>query len=151
MCWGGTCVAQCTGSPEEPQCSDPCTACLISYEGLLNLCYLSCDPLAQECPGMDLCVANPMNPQLFICVIDASGEEGQLFDPCEYANACDPGLFCASPQMAVECDQGAAGCCLPFCDLTAPACPGAGQQCVPWSGDEPQPGCIQNVGMCRVP
>jgi hypothetical protein len=93
-----------------------------------------------------------MDPSGFICVIDASGEEGQVFDPCEYANACDPGLICADPLSAEECDPQAPGCCLPFCDLTAPpSCPGNGQKCLPWYEVGRAPPGYENLGTCGLP
>jgi hypothetical protein len=157
MCWHldfetgiGQCVGQCKGSPDNPTCDDPKTNCLIAAEGVLTLCIdYYCDPLLQDCPNADLCVANPMDPNGFICV---SGEEGQTFDPCEYANACDPGLICADPLSAEECDPQAPGCCLPFCDLGAPpSCPGNGQECLPWFDVGQAPPGYENVGTCGLP
>jgi len=40
---------------------------------------------------------------------DVSDEEGQAFDICEYANACDPGLYCAEPELGLECDPQDSG------------------------------------------
>jgi hypothetical protein len=158
MCWNvdsetliGTCVPRCTGSPDDPMCP-PETACLISNDGVLTLCLPSCDPLVQDCPGDDLCIANPQDSSSFICVLDTSGDEGQTFDTCEYINACDKGMLCVNPALASECDPEAAGCCLPFCDLSAaPACPGAMQQCLPWFADESAPPGLENVGVCGIP
>jgi hypothetical protein len=160
MCWNvdpdtgtGTCIAKCIGSPDNPSCEDPASYCLLSAEAILMLCLPGCDPLAQDCPNADLCVPNPMNPDGFICVIDASGEEGQVFDVCEYANACDAGLQCANPALAAECDPRSAGCCLPFCDLSVmpPTCPGIGQQCLPWHEEGQAPPGLENVGTCGLP
>ncbi|MFY0536211.1 hypothetical protein [Nannocystis pusilla] len=141
MCWpdesddlSGTCVAFCDGSPDAPSCA-PKTLCHVSGSGVLLLCLPMCDPILQDCPSGDLCILNPDTANGSTCVLDASGEEGQAFDPCEFVNACDPGLFCVSPALASECDPEAEGCCLPVCDLNAPnTCPGAGQSCLPWPG-----------------
>ena len=157
MCWDvdketqlGTCVELCTGSPRSPICSDEAGShCTITNDGVLNLCLPVCDPLMQGCASDDLCVPADDN---FVCVPDASGEDGQSFDPCEVANACDAGLLCMNTWAATECDPNAGGCCLPFCDLSDPnvACPGAGQSCVPFHEDMPPPG-LMNVGVCSLP
>jgi hypothetical protein len=157
MCWDwdqdtkiGHCVGMCTGSPDNPSCGDPDAFCALSGDGVLILCLPQCNPLLQDCHGDELCIPNPQNPDSFLCVIDASGREGQVFDVCEFVNVCDPGLFCVPPMFAAECDQQQAGCCLPFCDLSLPNdCPGAGQQCLPWSEDDP-PEDLKNVGLCGL-
>lgn len=159
MCWEvdpntkmGTCVAQCTGTPDAPICADGGT-CFISNEGVLNLCLPLCDPLAQDCPGTGLCIPNPKNNEEFTCVLDASGEEGQAFDACEYINVCDKGLLCANPMLATECDPAAIGCCLPFCPLdeVPSKCPGANLQCIPWFEMGTAPPGYENVGFCGIP
>jgi hypothetical protein len=158
MCWNvdpdtctGKCVEQCKGSPADPICTQPSTQCYMSADALLVLCLTSCDPLEPMCPDGEVCLPNPMDPSSFTCVIDASGEEGQVFDVCEYLNACDPGLLCANPALAEECDQMAAGCCLPFCRLSEPDCPGAGQECLAWYEEGMAPPMYENVGVCGVP
>lgn len=157
MCWGidpqtgiGYCVPQCTGSLEMQVCPE-CSSCLTGGDGILNVCLPWCSPLSPDCPAaVDLCV-----PAIdkFVCVLDASGDMGAVFDPCEFLNGCDHGLWCASPEYASECDPLAAGCCLPFCDVMAPSCPGVGQVCVPWSEMGQVPACskFENVGSCRLP
>ena len=158
MCWSGdlddktgTCFPMCSGPPESPSCA-PGSVCTISDDSVLILCLPSCDPLAQDCPNGDLCINNPQDPLSFVCVLDAGGDEGQVFDPCEFANACDPGLLCLIPELAAECDPQALGCCLPFCDLSLPnACPGQGQQCLPWFEQGQAPPGLENVGVCGIP
>lgn len=157
MCWDvdketliGTCVELCTGTADSPMCSNEAEVhCAISNDGVLNLCLPVCDPLMQGCAGDDLCI--PIG-ETFQFVLDASGEEGQTFDPCEFMNACDAGLLCLNPAAATECDPNVGGCCLPFCDLSAPnaACPGAGQSCVPFHEDVAPPE-FMNVGVCSIP
>ncbi|PCC66725.1 hypothetical protein SAMN02745121_00544 [Nannocystis exedens] len=158
MCWNtdpdtgeGTCVKFCTGSPDAPSCDVAGTSCTIVNDGVLILCLPMCDPLLQDCQGGDLCIPNPMNPDSFICVLDASGEEGQEFDVCEYANACDPGLYCLGPELASECDPMAAGCCLAFCDISAPECTGANAECLAWYEEGMAPPGFENVGVCGLP
>jgi hypothetical protein len=85
----------------------------------------------------------------FICVLDASGEQGQYGDPCEYLNECDPGLICINPEYVPGCMAN--GCCTPWCDLTDPSCPGATQQCLPWFEQGVAPPGYDTVGICGVP
>ncbi|WP_434425069.1 hypothetical protein [Nannocystis pusilla] len=158
MCWNvvdgvGTCVALCVGSPDVPTCADPQSTCTLGGESVLALCLPNCDPLKQDCPGNDLCLPNPNDPANFLCVLDASGEEGQAFDPCEYMNACDPGLICVGPEFAGECDPAALGCCLPYCDNTLEPtdCPGQGLQCLPWFDLGTAPPDLEKLGLCGLP
>ena len=156
MCWDtdaenkGYCVQLCTGSAEAPVCEESGFICAVVNKGVLNLCLPGCDPLQQDCPmDDDLCIPADSG---FLCVLDASGEEGQVNDPCMYANACDKGLYCIGAANAMECDQAADGCCQPFCDLTeANMCEGSGQSCVPWYEDGTAPPGYENVGICAIP
>ncbi len=153
MCWGvdaemnGTCIALCIGSADEPVC-DLGYLCKISSEPVLPLCIPACNPLLQDCD--DVCIPNRSGVG-FCCVFDASGDEGQQHDPCEFANACDPGLYCAEVTAAVECDLNATGCCQPYCDLNAMnTCAGQGQVCVSFFNGTPPPE-YENIGYCAVP
>jgi hypothetical protein len=159
MCWNvdpdtgtGVCFGQCMGTWDNPSCADPQAVCN-GGRSALSICLPGCDPLLQGCPLADLCVPNPQDPDSFICVIDGSGDEGQAFDVCEYANACDAGLLCANPALAIECDPMAPGCCIPFCDLSVmpPTCPGKDQQCLPWHEAGQAPPGLENVGVCGLP
>ncbi|MCY1059489.1 hypothetical protein [Nannocystis sp. SCPEA4] len=158
MCWNvdsetsqGMCVALCTGSPGAPECLDPSTACVIINDGMLNLCLPQCDPLLQNCASSDLCLLSPSDANAFICALDASGDTGAVFDPCEFANSCGKGLVCQDPGFAAECDPQAAGCCLPYCDTTAPDCPGKDQICMPWYDPGAVPPGYENLGLCARP
>ena len=85
-------------------------------------------------------------------MLDASGEEGQLHDPCNFANACDPGLLCNQPSAAVECDQDENGCCEPFCNFAEmEPCPGAGQVCNAYYEEGTAPPEYEHIGYCAVP
>ena len=156
MCWDvdpntmqGVCVAMCGGTQDAPVCDSDHT-CFVSNDGVLNLCLLDCDPLAQDCPGDDVCILNPQGAGAFSCVLDASGDEGQAFDPCEFINSCDKGLFCALSANATECDPGS-DCCLPFCELGMPVmCPGAAQECLPWFEEGTAPPGLEMVGYCGL-
>ena len=162
MCWDvdpetnmGYCVSFCEGTPDAPTCSDPGTMCSIYNDGVLPLCLAGCDPLLQDCPNEDLCVTTAGGDG-FVCVLDASGEEGQYGDPCEYVNVCDPGLFCANAEAVPGC-QGSVGCCSEYCDLTAAdpnsACSGLaqGQECTPWFEEGTAPPGLEHVGACAIP
>lgn len=161
ICWNidpqtsmGTCMAMCVGGPDEVYCEDPDAFCTFGGDGVLFVCIPECDPIVQDCGTGELCIPFPwLYGDKFICVPDFSGDEGQLFDPCNSDSDCDPGLYCADPAAAVECDPQAVGCCLPFCDLDDPnTCPGAGQQCLPWY-DAPADAAPYNtdVGACALP
>jgi hypothetical protein len=154
FCWDvdeqnvGRCIGLCNGTPDAPTCPDG-TFCEISRSGTINLCLTACDPLADSpCLEDEVCIPNG---DAFLCVLDASGEEGQVHDPCEFANACDPGLYCISAQHAVECDQANTGCCQPFCDLTQMnTCAGEGQTCVGWFEEGVAPEGYEKLGICAI-
>ena len=156
MCWNvdpdtgkGTCFALCGGSWRSPTCP-PGFRCIIGGgDAPLNLCVSSCNPLAQGCPNMELCIPEPMS-DYFTCVPDASGDMGAQNDPCEAADACDPGLACVDPSLATECDPMAAGCCLPFCDLTMPDCTNQGAMCLAWYEVGTPPPGLEKVGVCGL-
>ena len=155
LCWDadpttelGSCHAYCGGSPLSPSCPGS-TTCIQSGDGVLPLCPAACDPLTQDCKESSTCL--PSQAKVYECALDASGDGGQYGSPCEFANACAPGLVCGDPDDVPEpsCD-GAIGCCTPYCDLSLPnMCPGAGQVCEPVF--DPQPAGYENVGVCRVP
>lgn len=159
MCWDvdaenqGYCIALCHGSPEDPFCDAPALVCAVYQDGF-GLCLTGCDPLLQDCDPSDVCIATSTGGG-FLCVLDASGDAGQQHDPCMYANACDPGLWCAPTTAAAECDQNATGCCQPFCDLSDPdadaKCGDGEQVCTPYYGDERPPPELADVGYCSVP
>ncbi|MEM9459570.1 MAG: ribulose phosphate epimerase [Myxococcota bacterium] len=155
MCWDvdpdtniGTCVAMCTGDESDPQCEDPDTTCVNVN---IVLCLPVCDPLLQDCPEGQACYGIDDD---YTCAPDASGEMGVFGDPCEFINACDPGLFCANAVAVPNC-QGSIGCCSEFCDLDEPSgdaqCSGqaGGQECLAMT-DNPQPG-YEAVGGCAIP
>ena len=153
FCWDvdetehGTCIGLCSGSEAAPDCKDPDKECVGG--GVLSLCLLGCDPLLQDCPGEDLCI---LHADVFICVIDFSGDTGAALDPCDFANACDKGLLCLNPTAAEECDPNAGGCCLPFCDLTKPdMCPGVSTVCTSLYEEGMAPPKYENVGICVEP
>jgi len=161
MCWDvdgetnqGTCIAFCTGTEASADCADPGAECSIANDGVLVLCLPSCDPVLQDCATGQACYGID---DAFVCAPDASGPDlGQFADPCEFINACDPGLGCFNGAGVPGC-VGAAGCCSTFCDITDPTatenCPGAagGQECIPIFEEGQAPAGYENVGLCFLP
>jgi hypothetical protein len=166
VCWDvdpetnmGVCVAMCTGSESRPTCDDPCEYCQLTGEGVLILCHPTCDPVLQDCDEGSACY--PVDgAEVFRCTPDAGGDMGALGDPCEFINTCDPGLFCAHPDLVPaaflhDCG-GEPGCCTPLCDATAATpCPQPGletAECIPWFDEGEAPPCLSGVvGACVLP
>lgn len=153
MCWNvdqenvGTCLALCTGSIVAPVCAEG-FACTVIQEGVLHICSPTCDPLIQDCSSGELCLPHDNSAS---CVLDASGEEGQIFDPCELVNGCDPGLLCLESASADECDPMAPGCCVPMCSIFEMApCPGVGQECVSLYDEGQAPMGLEYLGQCTA-
>ncbi len=108
------------------------------------------DPRLQDCGDGDGCYPTPNS---FGCAPDGGGDMGGLGEPCEFINVCDPGLFCANPEVVPACND--AGCCAPYCDVSATDdCDAVlpGIACVPWyeEGQEPN-SCFRGVGACVLP
>lgn len=159
MCWNvdgetntGTCVPFCTGSEANPVCDDPSASCVIANDGFLILCLPQCDPLLQDCPDGEACY--PAD-QGFVCAPVAT-QDGSYGAPCEFTNACAPGLLCAGAQAVPGC-VGSMGCCTEFCDLSQPqpseVCSGlaGGQECVAAFAEGEAPPDYEDVGFCTLP
>lgn len=156
LCWdvdpetlAGHCVALCGFTPNAQACPEDHTC--LSFDPLTNLCAQRCDPLAPTCRPDELCLQHPAAGGAFVCVADGSGDGGALFQPCTALNGCDLGLACAPSTAAVECAGPASACCLPFCDLDAPACTAEGAACVPWYEPGEAPAGLEHVGLCALP
>jgi len=156
MCWYvdqegiGRCLALCSGTPDAPVCENG--LCTISGGGELNLCLPDCDPLLQDCTG-EGAACYPIADG-FTCAPDASGEEGQANDPCEFINVCDAGLMCAEAALVgAGCEAGATGCCTPFCEFPDGPCPNPDQSCVQYfdPGMFPENDPLLDIGSCGVP
>ncbi len=149
----GVCVPFCVGSADSPMCKDINEQCSISNNGVLILCRKKCNPLLQDCMGAAACLPAAGSDK-FVCIVDASGEEGQAGDPCEYLNACDPGLLCADAAVVPGC-QGT-GCCTEFCDITDPnkdaQCSqnADGSVCQPYYEPGTEPPGLENIGFCGL-
>ena len=147
----GTCVALCTGTPEAPVC-EAAEFCMVANDGVLNLCLPVCDPLLQDCPT-EILACYPIEGS-FGCVPDASGDEGQANDPCEYINVCDEGLMCGdAASVGAGCEPPATGCCTPFCEYPGGPCPNPDQQCMQYFAEPfpPDPANPGHIGVCGVP
>lgn len=148
----GECAAFCEGTEANPVCTAPDEVCVVLDESAYTICRQTCDPLAQNCPSERSCVS--MLDE-FVCESDASGADGVYGDPCEFANACDPGFVCGAPEWVPGCVS--LGCCTPFCDLTSPdpdaQCPGVdgGQACIAWFEEGQAPEGHEDVGVCAIP
>lgn len=150
MCWNvdsetneGECVALCGGSEANPECAGACETCIISNEGVLNLCLSLCNPLAPECGEGQAC----MHFAGFICV--PAPADTPLGGTCDSDTDCQPGLRCAPAAQLPACEG--ASCCAPWCDPSLmDACAALpGTECVPV--DEGVPGCVPEVGACVLP
>ena len=145
----GICVGFCDGTPQAPTC-DTDFICTIVNDGVLTLCRPECDPILQDCDGSAACLP-ASGSDGFTCIIDASGEDaGGFGDPCEFINACDPGLYCAGAEVVPDC-VGATGCCTQFCDLEGEACPNAETECIPYFAEGAAPPGLETVGVCGIP
>jgi hypothetical protein len=152
MCFGvdqdtlvGTCVQMCNGTMNNPSCPQD-TACSITNDDVLILCLAGCDPLTDSCASDEVCV---LNDGAFVCVIDASGNEGQQNDGCQFLNGCDPGLACLDPAAVSTCQQNLVGCCTEWCDVTVnpDTCPN-GLSCVAAFEQGMAPVGYENIGFC---
>ncbi len=149
FCWdtddagNGMCVPYCQGSESEPTCDNPSEAPAAGKE--FCICLPMCDPLLNDCPVGCGCYSTE---DRFQCVPDASGPDLGLFgDPCEFTNACDPGLSCTSAEY-VECDSES--CCTYFCSTEhQDTCPGE-HVCRSVYEDGQAPPGYADVGLCTL-
>lgn len=141
LCWDGTCVPLCQGSIDSWVCPDGfgCAPLLP-----LAICLASCDPLSPACDEGEVC--EPAS-NFFQC--SPSTSENGIFETCEMSTDCAEGLVCSPSSWAAECLEDSLGCCNSLCDLQAPSCPGAGQECVQFYA--PPPSGYENLGVCMVP
>ena len=74
-------------------------------------------------------------------------QENGVGTGCEFINACDSGLACLQP-IAGLCPEGASGCCIPYCSLSAPDCP-ADLECLPYYYPDTVPEGYEDLGVCQ--
>jgi hypothetical protein len=145
----GKCIPLCAGTEINPQCPGDDRKCSISASGPA-LCLETCHPLDAPCGPGRICV----HVAFFMCLPDASGDDGAYGDPCEQVDECSPGLLCAAAASVPGC-EGASGCCSEFCDLSDDefACAGAdgGQACIPWYEQGLAPPGFDTLGACVIP
>lgn len=158
LCWDpdpvtgiGMCVELCTGTQESAHCTTPNTFC--SYGKSIQICLQTCEPRDLEtCPVGCTCVpSGDVSDAAFMCMLNASGDLGVYADPCEFPNACDPGLLCLDSALSPDCDPSVPGCCLPVCDTGAPECPDPDLVCTPWFEDGSAPPQFETLGACMLP
>lgn len=141
----GVCAPFCAGSMGAPECPEE-MLCTRGVGQLVYLCRPTCDPLAQDCIEGEVCVF-ASHDEGYACAADVSGEGGQIYDDCQFANSCDEGLGCGPPTVAPNCAQGPGqGCCLPFCEVGVDECPD-GLECLPLHDE----GEFDTVGLCAAP
>jgi hypothetical protein len=162
FCWDpmrdtgiGRCVSWCTGSPSIPGCDQPNHVCNVWKSLGQGMCTPLCDPRnTDECPVGCMCLPTPSD-EGFTCILNASGDVAPYGTPCDFANACNPGLLCMAGEIVpVEACESASGCCSPVCDLAVDEpCPGAagGQECVPFYEPGMTPTGYEDIGVCAVP
>lgn len=140
----GTCRSLCTGDQNDPTCPSG----QVCVNAALPMCADACDPRLDSCASGERCLWISLG---FGCWPDSGEPKKELFETCEYVDACDSGLICAGSNYASECDPNGIGCCLPFCDLDLPACPGVGQECTPFYGPGEAPAGLADLGVCLLP
>lgn len=141
----GVCVPLCGGSLAHPLCPEG-SHCSQGFGAALYMCLPECDAFAQDCLEGANCTPNAYG---FVCALDTSGEEGQIYDGCDAANGCDPGLMCAPPGSAPDCAGGSDGCCLPLCAIDGTPCPDS-LECLALYDPEAQPE-LALAGVCATP
>ena len=140
----GYCSEFCS-EPNNPTCSQPDTVPYVGCQECECICEPTCSPLASDCPDGWMCV---VAWELGTCAPDASGDAGYAGDPCEFINACKPGLTCVEGSFVTGCETGA--CCTPYCDVTDPMCP-EGSECSGIWDEGTAPPDLENLGWCLDP
>lgn len=141
----GTCKEFCDGDSNY-ECSQPGAVPFVACQDCGCVCEVSCDPRLDECEEGEGCYLLSTIAQ---CGPDGSGDQGAFGDPCEYINACDPGLACVNAKAVPGCKE--ASCCVPYCDIDEPICP-EGTQCqLIWEPGEEATPILEGLGYCAAP
>jgi hypothetical protein len=149
FCWEGTCHAFCMGSPEMPECPDG-AECPISSDGVIALCFPTCDPILQDCPEDFACY---FTGEAFFCIITAEPPGTVPGEPCEWVNICQAGSICLDAAVMPNCNDSL-GCCGEFCDVElgdAQCAAVPGTSCVPFWEVGMAPAGFEHVGVCILP
>ncbi len=139
FCWLEVCRPLCQGAPDSWVCP-PGFGCLDLLP--VAVCETLCDPLEPNCAQDERC-----EPLAFFFQCLPGAGDNQLFESCGGGDECAPGLYCAPPSIAVECNSE---CCNSLCELDIGQCPGMGQQCLPFYPPSAPPE-YDNLGACVVP
>lgn len=151
MCWNlgpmqqGECIGLCTGTLDDPGCSDPDYTCARIVPGVLDLCLPTCDPLLQDCSMDQGCY--PAGDDSFVCYRSDPIFGGAFGDPCELTHHCSSGLLCIPPDFVPSCD-GDVGCCTSYCDVLGGDLCSMGLQCAALFPEGQAPPELEHVGIC---
>jgi hypothetical protein len=142
----GTCFDFCQGSADMAECPEG-YYCPISSDGAINLCFQTCDPIAQDCQDGFGCYWGGV---AFTCIftVEPGIADGQ---PCGYVNDCLPGSYCIDASFIPACTGPA--CCSPFCDLglgDAQCATVPGTSCTPFWELGEAPRGDEHVGICTL-
>ena len=132
-------VPVCEGSRAEPQCDDG-LECLVEGNEDVVFCLPSCDPLdSGTCTRQETCVPATSG---FVCTRhnpEAAPQDDCIFDTCAAGSMCTLDAIPGCDTMP---------CCIPYCDLAAPACPNDGDECTPFYAPGEAPDGLDDVGVC---
>ncbi|MCH9687394.1 MAG: hypothetical protein K0V04_38525 [Deltaproteobacteria bacterium] len=149
----GVCRPICEGDADEPVCP-AASECVVINDGVLPLCFDTCDPLAPACPEAWSCQWwDPVGAPL--CFPDTPLEPGFPGDPCEFQISCELDDHCIDAASFPGC--GGPGCCTPYCDLTDPQSDAAcllvdpALACVPLFRPGAEPAGLEHLGVCGLP
>jgi hypothetical protein len=156
VCWNsldqdgvliGTCYPFCTGTIDNPICTDPDQSCRVVNDGVITICLPRCDPLLQECEEGLGCYWSGTSGT-FQCIITAGGIP--TGEPCGFNNDCNPGNFCADASVLEMCNGSA--CCATFCDTTEmPSVCMLPLECVSFFEEGAAPPDYETLGLCILP
>ncbi|MBC8071581.1 MAG: hypothetical protein IAG13_24860 [Deltaproteobacteria bacterium] len=158
LCWHvdpatleGQCVALCTGTEANPSC-DAGRSCFIGFEGTVNVCLPTCDPLQPSCAADEACVVTQRTPgpSSAVCLPTPPFNAGRGAQSCFEFEQCGDGLACTHPYHVPACTDGN-GCCTPIGTLDAPPmCPDATQTCLPLFADGVAPPGLEQLCGCGI-
>jgi hypothetical protein len=156
VCWNaldqegvliGTCFPFCTGTIDNPMCSDPDQSCRVVNDGVITICLPRCDPLLQECEEGLGCYWSGTSGT-FQCIITAGGIP--TGEPCGFNNDCNPGNFCADAAALEMCNGSA--CCATYCDTGEdPSSCTLPLECVSFFEEGAAPPGYETLGVCILP
>lgn len=155
----GVCQEMCSGTAENPSCSNPIDDQCFIFWGGVPFCFSECDPLVQDCPADKGCYPDAIaeGGTNFLCM-PTLGDQG-LGEYCWLLSGCNPGMICATADLLPNCfgPAGDTGCCTDLCDITDDPDPcqdiNPDMECVPWyhQGAPPPSIELENVGACVLP